>query len=352
MTEDKFKFSLKDRRGSIHDYFGRKTIGDPLIASDLLRYYSESVIAEHVDLDNLQAAPTQFFGPTRPDTGLKEVTLDVPYIAHLHDEAEKSEVLILFEHKSSPSLFVVLQLVVQALLSLYKRWTDAGRPASLQNFRVPMPLMVLVYCGKEDWVNEIRFQDIFKFIPEPLRQFIPQFRLIVINLRWFDYDNLPGRPETQAVVETMKRVFDETLAEHLSGVLARFEAVTLDDRILELITTIAWYGGCTADIKPQRVVEAVTHVIKGKKGIEMAETIQRGIFSEGMAIGIAKGKAEGVAEGIAKGEIRATLKQRFKEVPQEIKEAIQSMTDLVALESLLAHAETCQSLNEFAEALK
>jgi hypothetical protein len=63
-------------------------------------------------------------------------------------------------------------------------------------------------------------------------------------------------------------------------------------------------------------------------------------------------KAEGVAEGIAKGEIRATLKQRFGEVPQELKDAIQSMTDLVALESLLAHAENCKSLDEFGEVLK
>jgi len=343
MTEDRFKFSLKDRKGSIHDYFGRVTIGDPLIASDLLRYYGEPVIVEHIDLDNLQAAPTQFLGPTHLATGPKEVKLDVPYIAHLHDEAWKSEVLILFEHKSSPNLFVVLQLVVQALLSLYKRWTDAGRPASLRNFHVPMPLMVLVYCGEEDWVNKIRFQDIFEFIPEPLRRFIPQFQLIVINLRQFDYDNLQGRPETQAVVETMKRVFDETLAEYLPGVLSRFEAVSMDDRILELATTIVWYGGCVTGLEPKRLVEAVTNVIKGKKGIEMAETIQRGIFSQG--------KAEGVVEGIAKGEIRAILRLRFHEVSQEIEEAIQSMTDLIALRSLIVHAESCKSLDEFKDGL-
>ena len=70
------------------------------------------------------------------------------------------------------------------------------------------------------------------------------------------------------------------------------------------------------------------------------------------AEGKTEGKAEGVTEGVAKGEIRATLKQRFKEVPQEIKDAIQSMTDLTALESLLAHAESCKSLDEFAESLR
>ena len=63
-------------------------------------------------------------------------------------------------------------------------------------------------------------------------------------------------------------------------------------------------------------------------------------------------KAEGIAIGEARSEVRATLKQRFGEVPQEIKDAIQSMTDLVALESLLAHAETCGSLSEFVDALK
>ena len=117
-----------------------------------------------------------------------------------------------------------------------------------------------------------------------------------------------------------------------------------ESRILELATTIAWYGGCVADIEPERIIETVTNVIKGKKGIEMAETIQRGIFSQG--------KAEGIAIGEARSDVRATLKQRFHEVPQEIKEAIQSMMDLVALESLLAHAESCTSLDEFAEALK
>jgi len=75
-------------------------------------------------------------------------------------------------------------------------------------------------------------------------------------------------------------------------------------------------------------------------------------LAEGKAKGIAKGKAEGVAEGITKGEIRATLKQRFGEISQEVKDTIQSMTDLVALQSLLVHAENCKSLDEFCEALK
>ena len=63
-------------------------------------------------------------------------------------------------------------------------------------------------------------------------------------------------------------------------------------------------------------------------------------------------KAEGVAEGIAKGTVLAFLRARFKKVPKGIEKAVHAMTDLTALKSLAVHAETCKSLDEFAEALK
>jgi len=99
----------------------------------------------------------------------------------------------------------------------------------------------------------------------------------------------------------------------------------------------------------------------------MAQIIQRGIFSEGMAegmaVGKAKGMAEGRAEGLAVGEARGVaigkaetvltfLRAKFSRVPKRIEKTIRSMTDPTALESLAVHVVHCQSLNEFAEALK
>ena len=364
--------------GNPHDYFGRKTIGDPIIAADFLRYYADDpVIAKYIDLDHLQAEPTQFFGPTHPITGPKEVILDVPYIAHLHDPDWKSEVLIVYEHKSSPSLYARLQLAVQAILSLYKRWTDAGRPTSRQKFQLPFPLTVLVYCGEEDLEEgSFWFQDIFgDDIPEPLRQFVPQYRLIVVNMKRFDYGNLPGRPETQSVAETMKRAFDGTLEEHFPNVLGRFSTIPIDDRITEIIGSIAWYSDRVTDIEPERIIQTITNVIKGKEGIDMAEVLQKGVFRRafengfiegetrgkaigeakgqaiGQAIGEARGQAIGEARGQAIGEVLVVLRARFKEVPPVTESIIRSMTDITALKSLAVHAETCQSLEEFEKAL-
>ena len=344
MARQTLDFSQASGGGSPHDFFGRKTIGDPLIAADLLRHYGDPIVKEHIDLDHLEAAPTHFFGPSGLLTGTREVILDVPFVAHLRDKTWKSEVLIITEHKSSPSQAVPLQLGVQAMLSLYKRWIDAGRPAVFRKFKPPIPLMVLLYCGADDLANETMwFQDIFEHIPEPLKSLVPQFRLVVINLRRFHYGHLPGKPETQAVVETMKRAFDGTLAERLPEMLGRLGAMPIDDRIMELIGSIALYSGCVTDIGKERIVELVTHTIIGKEGVEMAETIQRGIYQQGKLEGM-------VIEKI--NAIQKLLHIRFNTVPNEIVDELNSRTDLVALDSLFEVAYQCQSLDEFAEFLK
>ena len=130
----------------------------------------------------------------------------------------------------------------------------------------------------------------------------------------------------------------------MEGVIDRMASLPIDDRVMDIIGNITWLGGRVADVPPERIVKVITNVIKGKEGVEMAETIQRGIFQQGVETG--------KAEGLVMGKILATLKLRFHNVSQEVENTIRSMTDLIALESLLAHAETCKSLDEFCEALK
>ena len=345
MTKKHFDFSRAiSSGGNPHDYFGRVTLGDPLIAAEVLRHYADSIIAEHVDLNNLQAEPTEFFGPPHAVLGPKEVRLDVPYIAHLHDKEWKSEVLIVTEHKSLLNLFCPLQLCTYAQMSLYKRWTDAGRPTSRRKFQLPIPIMVLLYCGAEDLPDDVlNYQDMFEHIPERLKPLVPQFYLIVINLRRFDYANLPGNPETQAVVETMKRAFDGTLAEHFPDVVGRLTAIPIDDRIMDLIANIAWYSDRVTDITPEKIVETITNVVKGKEGVEMAEMIKNGIYQQGFESGGLNYRIQ---------DIQTSLRAKFQYVPDEIVTELSNRTDATALESLVALAATCTTLDEFAEGLK
>ena len=61
----------------------------------------------------------------------------------------------------------------------------------------------------------------------------------------------------------------------------------------------------------------------------------------------AEGKAEGKAETVLK-----FLRARFKKVPKNVEMIISKMRDPIALDSWAEHAATCQSMDEFAEALK
>ena len=61
----------------------------------------------------------------------------------------------------------------------------------------------------------------------------------------------------------------------------------------------------------------------------------------------ARGKAEGKIEALL-----TVLRAKFYRVPKETEKMIRQMTDPIALDSWTAHAATCQSMDEFAEALK
>jgi len=84
----------------------------------------------------------------------------------------------------------------------------------------------------------------------------------------------------------------------------------------------------------------------------MIKTIFEEKFDEGVVVGEVRGEARGEAKGEARGKVLATLQVRFRKVPKDVEKTIRSMADLTALASWAEYAATCQSMNEFAKALK
>jgi len=260
------------------------------------------------------------------------------------------------EHKSRPSRTVALQLLAEVGLSLHFRWLLNKRPES-GTFEPPIPLMVVVYNGTEDWEGEIWFQDLFPNLPERLRLFVPQFRVFLINLRRFKYGNLPGRPETRAIVESMMRATDGTFIEHLPEIFTHVAQADFGEhQRLDLTQNISSYCTWSSKATSEQIVDAITSVFRGQEANHMIETINNKWILEGFKIGEVSGKtrwkAEGEAIGLAKGKVQAILEVRFNKVPKGVENTIQSMTDLIALESLVEYAKFCKSLDDFAEALQ
>jgi hypothetical protein len=324
-----------------HDKFARKTLGDPLIAADVLRHYTEPVIAKYVDLDNLKPEPTQNFGKK-----FQELVKDIAFASHLIDKKGKAEVLIIAEHKSTPEPFVLLQLLVYLVLTWYKRWQDAGRPQSTKKFRLPLPILVVLYNGKEDWNGELDIKNLVASVPPELEPFILKAKIVFIRLNRFDKKHLPGKPETQAVIESMIRATDGTFVAGLESVLGHFKGASIDDRIEELIKYIVSYCDLVEVVTPDDVDTAITHTIQGQRGIKMAQAVKKGIWATGYEEGESRGRAEGRA-----GSITRFLIRRFRTVPKSVRDRVCSITDIDRLDELTDQAVDCPSLAEFAKAL-
>jgi len=84
-----------------------------------------------------------------------------------------------------------------------------------------------------------------------------------------------------------------------------------------------------------------------KKGYIFSEKLDM-LLNERIGIPAeARGKAEGKTEAVL-----TFLRARFNRVPEGIEKTIRSVSDPAALDSWIAQAATCQSLDEFAEAVK
>jgi len=93
------------------------------------------------------------------------------------------------------------------------------------------------------------------------------------------------------------------------------------------------------------VNQALKPIFKDKEGT-MIRTIFEEKYDEGFAIGVAEGKAEGRADIVL-----MLFRKKFHTVSKRIENAVRSMTDPTALESLAAHLVDCQSPVEFEKAL-
>jgi len=310
-------------------------MSDPIIAGDLLRHYTDPAVGKYVDLDHLKQEPTQNFGKK-----FQELFKDLAFASHLIDKKGKAEVLIIAEHKSRPEPFVLLQLMLYLGLTWYKRWTDAGRPQSTKTFRLPLPILVVLYNGKEKWGGELDLKSLVSAVPPELEPFIPVIRVLFIPLNQFDKKHLPGRPETRAVVESMIRATDGTFVVGLGSVIGHFKDSTLDERILELIEDIVLYCDWTEDVTPDAVDKILSNVVEGQEDNKMSQAVKqvRKTFERiARESYIAEGKTEGKSEAIL-----IILRERFKKVPKATESAIRQLRDPVALNSWTAYAASCQ----------
>jgi hypothetical protein len=183
---------------------------------------------------------------------------------------------------------------------------------------------------------------------------VPEIRYDVVDLPAWDFSELIGGAVLRVVLGMLHKMTGGNLDEYpavlqmLSEISDEKQRVELSKELLDFVDKA--FAAHNRDLDEELVNEALNPIFKGKERA-MRKTAFEEKFDEGVAVGEERGEARGEVKWKAEALLNV-LRARFNRVPKETEKAIRRMTDTIALDSWTAHAATCQSVKEFADALK
>ena len=323
-----------------HDKLFREVFQWLGLAKAFLRVVLSAPILAKLDLDRLTVEPKDFLSVV-----FKETRADIIYRVPILGREESLCIYVLLEHKSYNDFFSIFQADQYADQISQKEYQKAEDENRLTNdFRFSPVLVIIFHHGERPFTGPIEVAELYEDYGV-LGEYIPRRRAILFDLSVLsEIPDDPEAPELYAVLRIMQVIFSLDLSLRIREVLERLQPYSEIPKYRRLIRFLWYYFATYARKRPDQEVAAVTEFVKkviGEK--EMTTYLEHFIEI---------GETRGEARGEARGTVLAFLRARFKSVPKDIEEAVRRMMDLTALESLAVHAETCQSLDEFAEALQ
>jgi len=149
---------MAKRSHNIHDTFVRESFSDPGRAVAFFERFLPENLVQHFDFKTLTVLNESYINET-----LKEHFSDLVFEISLKDETSvKTDVVLLFEHKSSPDRNVLFQVGHY----MFAHWTKC-----LAEKGEPKPILPLIYYqGKKNW-KVGHLPDLFKNYPKEIKNY-------------------------------------------------------------------------------------------------------------------------------------------------------------------------------------
>ena len=319
-----------------HDKLFREMFQWLELAKAFLRSVLPVAILAKLELDGLTIEPKDFLSVV-----FKETRADMVYRIPIRGRAECLCIYVLLEHKSYNDFFTVFQADQYASqISLEEFLLAKDEKRLTVDFRLSPVLVIIFHHGETAFTGPTDVMGVYEDYGV-FADYIPHRRAILFDLSTLsEIPDDPETPELFAVLRIMQVIFSTDISTKSREVLERLKPYSEIPKYRRMIRFLWWYLVSNARHLSKRELMTVTELVKKVIGDKNMPTILEQLRAEGETIGVAKGK------------VQAILEVRFNRVPKSIENAIRSMTDQIALESLVEHAKTCKSLSEFTEALK
>ena len=313
-----------------HDSLFRALIDDVGRAGVLIRDYLPEVISSR-----LADEPPVLLDGTFIDPALKASQSDRLFSVALRDGGW-ALLYILFEHKSAPDPFIVLQLLGYRR-EIWRRYagTSAGKALSL-----PLIIPLVFYHGRQEWKVPLSITECIDADQE-LREFMSGMGYILCDLGHIPDNELASDAEVCAGLLPLKHVYRGTDPEILLQTILPWltDGTHLEEQVIRLFPaiTIELLTRVVRRVKPHREGELIS--LAAKEWLRQGEEAG---FARGKEFGIAEGEELGVAKAKI-DSILVTLETRFGSVPGDMEAQIRRSAPEL-LDDLFKRALTAASL--------
>ena len=349
-----------------HDTFFKEMFKMRRLAIAFLKKYLRPETLAKIDLERLTIEAGDFVDDSFHTTH-SDMIYRVPIIRAKGDVSFH----IITEHKSHNDFSTIFQIWKYIHLLCVKEVENRltypetqKRKSWTKDFRLSPIIPIILHHGSTPFTGEIELSKLFHSLPGA-EEFLPHQKAILVDLTTMKDEDIPRDaevPELHIVLMIMNAVFmktRETQTRKISEIfveLAPYSEIPLYNKLIRQF----WYYAINNAKKLTRTdVKELETEIREITGEKVMSSVAQSYMKEGFKKGMKQGKAEGIAEGKAKGiaEGKAEmllfiLTKRFRVVPESLETRVFAITDLSRLEKLADFALDCESLDEFAVAVK
>ena len=327
-----------------HDHLVRRFLIDTELMTDLLVHYPQKdVDRKAVGLLDLKYLKCR--SPVAIDKNLVEGRGDLRFATTFKGSKRQSNVFLLLEHQSAIDADFRFRGLKYIILEY-----DEFRRETKGKKKFPYPIIVVLYHGKVPWKTLLEMDDLIEMAPGAETGLL-RYPLILIDISVIPKEKFVGHPALRALLETLQRASEGKLLKEFDRITDYFKPIKGDPRTRDWLHSLARYAMSVTKIGTkigrELIVKAFSKILSEKEADDMTRTMAEELILEGETRGKAKWKAEGKTEAVL-----TVLRTRFNRVPKDVEKAILQMTDPIALDSWTAQAASCQSMREFAEAVK
>jgi predicted transposase/invertase (TIGR01784 family) len=268
-----------DELATPHDRYFRESFARVEVARDFLAHQLPAALLAEVDLSTLEIAADTFIAED-----LRGDCSDLVY--RLTCRGGALEVYLLFEHKSRPEHWTLLQLLRYVVAS-----GERHRKQHPEARRLPPVYPLVLYHGERQWRAPVSFHDLVEPLPESLAPFVPQFRYALTDICARTGAELKGAVLTRLVLLALRHIFSDQPVERLRELLALIRQIEDQSEATRILYTLLHYylsASSSLDDNELRTLLAAT---------PMGDTTMQTLFERYHEQGREKGRQEGRQEG-------------------------------------------------------